>query len=159
MNINKNPKALLKSISINLKENNSRTILVIFCVVMAFLIPDLMINYVSDFIVPILISSWSIFFFVIVCAVFSVGSYFIVRFVSENSREIREKDRYLNMIHLIVTVVQYLLVAIMAYLVLDILITSKYQTNMLIAVSAITGFLTVGILCLCAHKGSFHGLE
>ena len=152
MNINKNPTALLKRISINLKENNSRTILVIFCVVMAFLIPDLMINYVSDFIVPILISSWSIFFFVIVCVVFSVGSYFIVRFVSENSREIREKDRYLNMIHLIVTVVQYLLVAIMAYLVLDILITSKYQTNMLIAVSAITGFLTVGILCLCAQR-------
>ena len=87
---------MLKRISINLKENNSRTILVIFCVVMAFLIPDLMINYVSDFIVPILISSWSIFFFVIVCVVFSVGSYFIVRFVSENSREIREKDRYLN---------------------------------------------------------------
>jgi hypothetical protein len=44
---------------------------------MAFLIPDLMINYVSDFIVPILISSWSIFFFVFVCAVFSVGSNYI----------------------------------------------------------------------------------
>ena len=152
MNMNRNPKALLKSISINLKENNSRTILIIFCVVMAFLIPDTMINYVSDFIVPILISSWSIFFFVIVCAVFGVGSYFIVRFVSENSREIREKDRYLNMIHLIVTVAQYLLVAIMAYLVLEILITSKYQTSILIAVSAITGFLTVGILCLCAQR-------
>lgn len=152
MNINKNPKALLKSISINLKENNSRTVLIIFCVVMAFLIPDIMINYVSDFIVPILISSWSIFFFVIICAVYSVGSYFILRFVSENSREIRAKDRYFNMIHLIVTIAQYLLVAIMIYIVLEILITSQYHTIMLTAVVDITGFLTVSILCLCAQR-------
>ena len=152
MNINKIPKALLRSISINLKENNSRTILIIFCVVMAFLIPDIMINYVSDFIVPILISSWSIFFFVIICAVYSVGSYFVLRFVSENSREIRAKDRYFNMIHLIVSVAQYLLVAIMIYIVLEILITSQYHTIMLTAVVDITGFLTVGILCLCARR-------
>lgn len=152
MNINKNPKALLKSISINLKENNSRTVLIIFCVVMAFLIPDIMINYVSDFIVPILISSWSIFFFVIICAVYSVGSYFILGFVSENSREIRAKDRYFNMIHLIVTIAQYLLVAIMIYIVLEILITSQYHTIMLTAVVDITGFLTVSILCLCAQR-------
>ena len=152
MNINKNPKALLKSISINLKENNSRTILIIFCVVMAFLIPDIMINYVSDFIVPVLISSWSIFFFVIICAVYSVGSYFILRFVSENSREIRAKDRYFNIIHLTVTVAQYFLVAIMIFTVIEILITSKYHTIMLTAVTDITGFLTVGILCLCAQR-------
>ena len=152
MNINKIPKALLRSISINLKENNSRTILIIFCVVMAFLIPDIMINYVSDFIVPILISSWSIFFFVIICAVYSVGSYFVLRFVSENSREVRAKDRYFNMIHLIVSIAQYLLVAITIYIVLEILITSQYHTIMLTAVVDITGFLTVGILCLCARR-------
>ena len=152
MNINKNPKALLKSISINLKENNSRTVLIIFCVVMAFLIPDIMINYVSDFIVPMLISSWSIFFFVIICAVYSFGSYFILGFVSENSREIRAKDRYFNMIHLIVSIAQYLLVAIMIYIVLEILVTSSYHTVMLTAVTDITGFLTVSILCLCAQR-------
>lgn len=152
MNINKIPKALLRSISINLKENNSRTILIIFCVVMAFLIPDIMINYVSDFIVPILISSWSIFFFVIICAVYSVGSYFVLRFVSENSREVRAKDRYFNMIHLIVSIAQYLLVAITIYIVLEIVITSQYHTIMLTAVVDITGFLTVGILCLCARR-------
>jgi hypothetical protein len=152
MNINKNPKSLLRNISVNLRENNTKTILVIFCIVMAFLIPDIMINYVSDFIVPILISSWSIFFFVIICSVYSVGQYFILKFVNENSREIRAKDRYLNMIHMIVTVAQYLLVAIMIYVVLEILITSKYHTVALTAVTAITGFLTVGILSLCAQR-------
>src|SRR5215208_2422684 len=148
MNINKNPKSLLRNISVNLRENNTKTILVIFCIVMAFLIPDIMINYVSDFIVSILISSWSIFFFVIICSVYSVGQYFILKFVNENSREIRAKDRYLNMIHMIVTVAQYLLVAIMIYVVLEILITSKYHTVALAAVTGITGFLTVGILSL-----------
>ena len=118
----------------------------------AVLIPDIMINYVSDFIVPILISSWSIFFFVIICAVYSVGQYFILRFVSENSQEIRAKDRYFNMIHLIVTVAQYSLVAIMIFIVLEILITSKYHTILLTAITGVTGFLTVGILCLCAQR-------
>ena len=152
MNINKNPKALLQNISANLRENNNRTILIIFCIVMAFLIPDIMINYVSDFIVPILISDWSIFFFVMICAVFGVGQFFIMRFVSENSREIRAKDRHLNVIHMIVTVAEYLLVAIMVYIVLEILVTSSYHTVMLTAVTDITGFLTVGILCLCAQR-------
>jgi hypothetical protein len=152
VNINKNPKSLLRNISVKLKENNSRTILVIFCIMVAVLIPDIMINYVSDFIVPILISSWSIFFFVIICAVYSVGQYFILRFVSENSREIRAKDRYFNMIHLIVTVAQYSLVAIMIFIVLEILITSKYHTILLTAITGVTGFLTVGILCLCAQR-------
>jgi hypothetical protein len=152
MNINRNPKALLQNISANLRENNNRTILIIFCIVMAFLIPDIMINYVSDFIVPILISDWSIFFFVVICAVFGVGQFFIMRFVSENSREIRAKDRHLNVIHMIVTVAEYLLVAIMVYIVLEILITSSYHSVMLTAVTAITGFLTVGILCLSSQK-------
>ncbi len=135
MNINRNPKSLLRNISVKLNENNSRAILVIFCIMVAVLIPDIMINYVSDFIVPILISSWSIFFFVIICAVYSVGQYFILRFVSENSREIRAKDRYLNMIHLIVTVAQYLLIAIVIFIVLEILITSKYHTILLTAIT------------------------
>jgi hypothetical protein len=72
--------------------------------------------------------------------------------VSEKSREIREKDRFLNKIHPMVIVAQYLLVAIMVYLVLEILITSKYHTIMLTVVTAITGFLTVSILCLCTQR-------
>ena len=56
------------------------------------------------------------------------------------------------MIHLIVTVAQYFLVAIMIFIVLEILITSKYHTILLTAVTAVTGFLTVGILCLCAQR-------
>jgi hypothetical protein len=143
---------LLKNFSVSLRENNTRTILIIFCIVMAFLIPDIMINYVSDFIVPTLISSWSIFFFVVICTAYSVGSFFILRFVSENSQEIRAKDRYLNLIHMVVSIAQYLLVAIMIYIVIEILITSKYHTILLASAVDITGFLTVGILCLCAQR-------
>jgi hypothetical protein len=40
----------------------------------------------------------------------------------------------------------------MIYVVLEILITSKYHTVALTAVTAITGFLTVGILSLCAQR-------
>jgi hypothetical protein len=66
--------------------------------------------------------------------------------------EVRAKDAYLNVIHWIVTAAQYLLVAIMIYVVLEILIFSQYQTIMLSAVVNITGFLTVGILCLFAQR-------
>lgn len=142
----------MRNISHGLREDSNKKIFVIFCVVVAFLIPDIMINYVSDFIVPILISSWSILFFVIITAVYTVGQYYILKYVNQNSREVRAKDRYLNIIHWIVTVAQYLLVAIMIYIVLEILIFSQYQTIMLSAVVNITGFLTVGILCLCAQR-------
>jgi hypothetical protein len=147
-----NPRPSMRNISRSLREDSNKKIFVIFCVVVAFLIPDIMINYVSDFIVPILISSWSILFFVIITAVYTVGQYFILNYVNQNSREVRAKDRYLNIIHWIVTVAQYLLVAIMIYIVLEILIFSQYQTIMLSAVVNITGFLTVGILCLCAQR-------
>lgn len=142
----------MRNISHGLREDSNKKIFVIFCVVVALLIPDIMINYVSDFIVPILISSWSILFFVIITAIYTVGQYFILKYVNQNSREVRAKDRYLNIIHWIVTVAQYLLVAIMIYIVLEILIFSQYQTIMLSAVVNITGFLTVGILCLCAQR-------
>lgn len=142
----------MRNISHGLREDSNKKIFVIFCVVVALLIPDIMINYVSDFIVPILISSWSILFFVIITAVYTVGQYYILKYVNQNSREVRAKDRYLNIIHWIVTVAQYLLVAIMIYIVLEILIFSQYQTIMLSAVVNITGFLTVGILCLCAQR-------
>jgi hypothetical protein len=145
---------LLRNVSDNLRlgENNNRAIFVIFCIVLAFLIPDIMINYVSDFIVPILISNWSIFFFVVICTVYSVGQYFILRFVKENSQEIRARDKSLSSIHMVVTVAQYLLVALMIYVIFEILLTNKYQTVMISAVANITGFLTVGVLCLCAQR-------
>jgi hypothetical protein len=147
-----NPRPSMRNISHSLREDSNKKMFVIFCVVVAFLIPDIMINYVSDFIVPILISSWSILFFVIITAVYTVGQYFILKYVNQNSGEVRAKDRYLNIIHWIVTVAQYLLVAIMIYIVLEILIFSQYQTIMLSAVVNTTGFLTVGILCLCAQR-------
>jgi hypothetical protein len=147
-----NPRLSMRSFSNSLREDSNKRIFVIFCIVVAFMIPDIMINYVSDFIVPILISSWSILFFVIIAAVYTVGQYFILNYVHRNSREVRAKDAYLNVIHWIVTAAQYLLVAIMIYVVLEILIFSQYQTIMLSAVVNITGFLTVGILCLFAQR-------
>jgi hypothetical protein len=91
-------------------------------------------------------------FFVIIAAVYSVGQYFILEFVKHRSIEIRAKDVHLRFIHLIIKVAQYFLVAVLIFVVLEILLTSSYHTLTLTTVTAISYILTIGMLTLFAQR-------
>ena len=131
---------------------NERNIFLIFYFTVAFLIADTMINYVSDLIVPFLISTGSLIFFIVIVVVYIFGLFFITEFVKRQSREIRAKDRYVRLINSIVMAAMYVLVAIIILVVSEILITSQYHTLMLIATTAIIELVTIGVLGFFAER-------
>ena len=126
-------------------ENNRRSLL-IFSILVAFLIPDTMINYVSDLIVPYLISFWSITFFTVIVSVGVVGAHLTLEFVRRRTKDIRTKDTSLRIIHYVVIITQYTLLTIAVILLSQIFISREYPTILLTLTSAIVEILAVSIL-------------
>jgi hypothetical protein len=131
---------------------DDKNIFLIFCIVVSFLIADTMINYVSDLIVPYLVSGWSVAFFTIMAFVYAFGQYMLLNHIKERSKQIRTQDRFMRWIHKVVTIAQYTLLAIIVVVVCEILFTQQYHTISLIATSAISQILTIVILGLFALR-------
>jgi hypothetical protein len=131
---------------------NQRIVFILFCIVVAFLIPDTMINYVSDFIYPQLVTLWGVAFFVTIAGVAILGQYCLVEFVKRRSREIRAKDPYLKWIHKIAGGALWALAAIVILVIFEILVTSQYHTALLVTAMAINLIFTISILSLFAKK-------
>lgn len=143
---------LTKWTSISDITQHDRKVFLIFCIVVAFLIVDDMIHWVSDIIIPALISTPSIVAFTIITVAGTFGQIFLLGFLKNTSKEIRQKDSHIRSTHRIVTAVQYALVTIAIILILEILLTRQYHTIILTVVMAIVTFTTAGILSLFAYR-------
>jgi hypothetical protein len=74
-------------------------------------------------------------------------------FVKNKSKEIRrKKELRFSHIHEIVTIVQYVLTAILVSIILQLVLTSQYNVNLLIAATAISYALAVIIMALLALR-------
>ena len=111
-----------------------------------------MIHYVSDLIVPYLISGLSLSYFLLLGCMFVFGLIYILEVVRQRSREIRKKDSLLNLIHKSIIIAEYSLLGIVMILLLQIFLMSQYSIYLLVATTAIVQTLTVSILALFAFK-------
>ena len=111
-----------------------------------------MVNNVSDYIYSQLVTSLGIIFFIAIAIVYILGQYFILRFVKDESKEIRAKHLFIRVTHNAATVIQYALVATLIFIILEILLTSRYHTATLTAVTGISEMSTIAILTLFAQR-------
>ena len=111
-----------------------------------------MVNNVSDYIYSQLVTSLGIIFFIAIAIVYILGQYFILRFVKDESKEIRTKHLFIRVSHNAATVIQYALVATLIFIILEILLTSRYHTATLTAVTGISEMSTIAILTLFAQR-------
>ena len=125
---------------------------VIIWIVTAFLIADVILNYVAEFIEPFLISLPSIILFTIMVGICSFGAYFLLKFVREKSKSVVSKDPYLKVISTTVMVVQFLLIALVIFLLFEILFTSQYDTPLFVATALISEIVALGLLGLFAQR-------
>ncbi|NOJ32977.1 MAG: hypothetical protein DA329_12655 [Candidatus Nitrosocosmicus sp.] len=65
--------------------------------------------------------------FVVILSVTIVCQLFIMQFVRNRSREIRKKNRYLNLMHHTVTIIQYFIIAVLVYVILGLTILESYS--------------------------------
>ena len=128
---------------------DGRKLLVIMAVLTVILTVESQIGTIADFIPEQLASSQGIAAFIGIWAIATVTQYYILNFVKHNNTESKTKRESLNLIHTIVTIVQFLLTGIIALVILQILIAQEYNTIMLyIALSLSYGLwiVTLGLL-------------
>jgi hypothetical protein len=134
-----------------LVDTSNKTTVIIW-IVTAFLIADVILNYVAEFIEPFLISLPSIILFTIMVGICSFGAYFLLKFVREKSKSVVLKDPYLKVISTTVMVVQFLLIALVIFLLFEILFTSQYDTPLFVATALISEIVALGLLGLFAQR-------
>ena len=133
------------------KRLDGRKLLVLFAVVVATILIDSEVGVVSDFIPKKISSSAGISLFVCIAVIFSISGFFILSYVKQIGKESGATILHLTRTHKLVTVVQYVLVAIIAFVVLQIVITLQYNTFPLALTISISYGLWIMTMALLAR--------
>jgi len=76
-------------------------------------------------------TNWGFSAFISVAIVYAIGQYLVLEFVKQRSMGIRSKSPHFNSLSTVVTIVQYVLTAIIVFVILQIFLNSYYYTSML----------------------------
>lgn len=121
---------MARLLSLSIRGYTSTKFLTIISIVMSALIVDISLSNVSDL---INISTWwGITTFISIAIAYAIGQYFILQFVKQKSKTIRMKSRHFNKLSTMITIIQYILTAVIVLVVLQILVNSYYYTSLLI---------------------------
>lgn len=118
-----------------------KKLLLIMTILVASFVIDSNVGYIADFIPERLATNEGIALFIGIAVVFAVGGILILRYVKTKSKESQARALRLHAIHTGVTIVQYILIANIAFVIAQILVTSQYNTVTL----AIALYLSYGL--------------
>lgn len=131
--------------------SNNKNNSVIMLILIVALIMDTTLSNISDMIAPQAASAWGIALFVgIIAAAFVPGQYFLSGYVKQVSAELRSKKKDLNTMYWIVTITQFVLMAVLLAIILQLIFESQYYTILLVAATMIgyvLGGVIMGLLC------------
>lgn len=124
----------------------SKKFFALFLVILSAQFIDLTIGTLSDLFVDFAVSPLGIGLFIAISAIYGTGQYFILRTVKTTIGQGEVKNRsHVTLVRNVVTITQYVLIAIMASIVLQIIINSGYYTSLL-AIGATISYGLVAIL-------------
>jgi hypothetical protein len=129
---------------------NSRKFLVVISIVVSSLIIDISLSNISDLIS--VSTSWGFVAFIAIAIVYAVGQYLILDFVKQKSKSIRLKSPHFNKLSTIITIVQYVLAAIIVFIILQIFVNSYYYTFMLAWSSSIRSELRTNTIDISVQE-------
>ena len=138
-----------------LRLDGSKRLFMLMLVTIIVITIDSEIGYVADFIPEQISSRGGVFAFIVIAAIFTITQYFILDYVKQSNKETRERVSKLLTLHTGVSVVQYILAAVIALVILQILLTQQYSTVSLYIVHAISYGLWIVILSLLAFAFFF----
>src|SRR5919108_5096969 len=130
---------------------SNRKIFVLFLVLIVVQAIDATIGALADIFRDFAVSFWGIALFVGFSIIYGFGQYFLLNIVKAKNKEHDINRTHFKMLEKTVTAVQYILIAIIVFVVLQIIFTSQYYSAVLnIAVTISAGF-AVYILGLLAY--------
>lgn len=133
--------------------SNKGILIVVFIIVTA-IITDTVIIKTYDLIGKRESLGWRIIVFSIVVTISIVGQYLVLEFVRQKRTNniVNPREFHLGIIHKIVTLVQYVLMALLVVVLFQILVTSHYSVSILAAVTSISYILATAMLSLLAQR-------
>ncbi|CAN5598370.1 hypothetical protein BH18THE1_BH18THE1_16910 [soil metagenome] len=130
---------------------DDRKLLVLFAIVVATIIIDSELGVVSDFIPETISSNAGILLFVSSAIIFGVTGFFILSFIKQIGMKGGAIVFSLGKTHTLVTVVHCTLIGIIAFVILQILFTSQYNTLAIALTITISYGLWIMIMVLLAR--------
>ena len=129
---------------------DSENLLILMGVVIITILVDSEIGVIADFIPEQLSSSVGLATFIGIAIIFAVTQHFILSYIKQSNKEARPKT-YLDLAFWIVSIGQYILVVILAFVILQIIIAQQYSTVSLYASHVISYGFWIVILGLLAR--------
>src|ERR671917_273025 len=129
---------------------SDKKLLILMSVVVITLLVDSQIGYIADFISERLATNEGIALFIGIAVVFAAGGILILQYVKTKTKESHARALHLRAIHIGVTIAQYVLIAIIAFVIAQILLTAQYNTiTLAIALSISYGLWIIILALLC----------
>ena len=139
----------------NMAGNSSIKFFILLSAVTSVLILELSLSNISDLIN--IASNWGIYFFILSAAMFIVTQYVTLLVVRYRTSSIRANLPHVKAFHRIVTLVQYILVGILGFTILQIVIFSYYHIFLLLSSSSISWTLAgISMFLLSARFFSWY---
>src|SRR5918993_888005 len=120
---------MVNLLHVSLAGYSTRKFFIIISIVVSSLIIDSSLSNISDIIR--VSTNWGFSAFISVAIVYAIGQYLVLEFVKQRSMGIRSKSPHFNSLSTVVTIVQYVLTAIIVFVILQIFLNSYYYTSML----------------------------
>jgi hypothetical protein len=120
-------------------------------IVIIALTVDSQIGYIADFIPQQLSSNGGIAIFVALAVVFVITQHLILDYVNQSNKQTRQRAPHLHLLHRGVVIGQYVLAAVLAIVILQILLTQQYNVVSLYITYTISYGLWIVTLALLTN--------
>ena len=130
--------------------SDKKLLLLMSILVITFLV-DSQIGYIADFIPERLATNEGIALFIGIAVVFAIGGILTLEYVKTKTKEGRARLLHLHVTHIGVSIAQYVLIAIIAFVIAQILVTAQYNTVMIAAALSISYGLWIITLALLSR--------
>jgi hypothetical protein len=128
-----------------------KKLLTLMSILVVTFMVDSNIGYIADFIPERLVTNKGIALFIGIAVVFAVGGILILQYVKTKTKESRARALHLHASQIGVTIAQYVLIAIIAFVIAQILVTRQYNTVMIAAALSISYGLWIITLALLSR--------
>jgi hypothetical protein len=128
-----------------------KKLLILMSILVVIFIVDSQIGYIADFIPERLATNEGIALFIGIAVVFAIGGILTLQYVKTKTKESHARALHLRATHIGVTIAQYVLIAIIAFVIAQILVTAQYNTVLLSATLSISYGLWIITLALLSR--------
>jgi MFS family permease len=115
----------------NISKFSSKMFLVMFLTVLVAQIVDAVLGGLADVLKDFTVSFWGVALFVGISLVYGFGQYSILGMVKSRNKEKQIRRKHFNVLENTVTIVQYVLLAALVLVILQVLVNSEYHTIIL----------------------------